>query len=121
VSTPPTWDRPAPAPSIHASLVPEVSEHAANLPGSWFLTHGLGKPAALTYTEVAFSAEALIDPDGKPWPEHVLDRAVLEVAGQLYGRAYAFHYRPDQYADAIERHGLRRRERVIVTSIEVYL
>lgn len=119
--TPPaTWGAPAPVLHVIAFLDTEVPTHFPNLPGSWFITHGLGKPAANTYTEVAFGENALIDPQGEAWPEHILDRAVLEVAGQLYGRAYAFHYRPDQFADSIERYGLRRRERVVITSIEAW-
>lgn len=113
MTAPPTID-------LAARLVPEVSEHAANLPGSWFITHGLGKPAQGTYTEVAFAPSALTDPDGEPWPEHVLDAAVREVAGQLYGTAWAFQYRPEQYADAIGRHALRRRERVVITDLELW-
>lgn len=106
--------------SLDARLVPEVSEHAADLPGSWFITHGAGKPAQNTYTEVAFAPDALSDEDGAPYPEHVLDQAVRAVAGQLYGTAWAFHYRPDQADDAIRRWSLRRRERVVITDLEVW-
>lgn len=107
-------------PNITAYLVPEVDPAAANLPGSWYITHGLGKPAQGTYTEVAFGDNALIDPDGQPWPEVVLDAAVRTVAIQLYGTSWAFQYRPDQYAVAIGEHGLRRRERVTITNLEVW-
>lgn len=89
--------------------------------GSWFITHGLGKPAAGTYTEVAFTIEEPSDSQEQiVQDERVLEEVVRQVATQLYGTAWAFTYRPDQYEDAIARWGLRRRERVIVTSIEVY-
>lgn len=52
-------------------------------------------------------------------PERVLDEAVRAVALELYGQAWAFHYPPDQYADAIERHGVKRRERVAITALAV--
>lgn len=101
-----------------ARLVPGVDEHAADLPGSWFITHGFGKPAARTYTEVAFDPAA--DGDGEALPERVAEEVTRRVAADLYGTAWAFVYRPDQYADAIGRFGLRRRERVFVTSVEVW-
>jgi hypothetical protein len=104
--------------TIHheAKLVPfmDGSEHAAVQPGSWFITFGLGKPAAGTYTEVVLA------PAVNDQPEHVVDEAVRSVARDLYGTAWAFHYRPDQYADAIERHGMKRRERVAITELEVW-
>lgn len=109
-----------PALSIDARLVPEVSEHAADLPGSWYITHGAGRPAANTYTEVAFAPGALTDADGAPHPERVLDDAVRAVAVMLYGTAWAFHYRPDQADDAIRRWSLRRRERVLIDTLEVW-
>jgi hypothetical protein len=105
-------------PTIHheARLVPDVHPHAANLTGSWFITHGFGKPAAGTYTEVAFLPEIT-----ETEPERVLDEVVRAVAVELYGTAWAFHYRPDQYADAIGRFPeMRRRERVLVTAVEVW-
>lgn len=96
-----------------AHLVAAVDEHAADLPGSWFITHPLGGPAAGTYTEVAIEgAERL--------PERVADEVVRRVAIDLYGTRWAFHYRPDQYAGAIGRWGMRRRERVTVTGVEVW-
>lgn len=101
---------------VEGRLVPDVDAHAANLPGSWFVTFGLGKPAANTYTEIALTPEV----QAAGHPEHVIDAAVREVIDALYGRAWAFHYRPDQYADAIERHGSRRRERAVITALEVW-
>lgn len=82
-------------------------------PSSWFITHGLGGPAEGTFTEVEFDA-------GEPVNlEHIIEPVVREVAVQLYGTAWAFTYRPTEFADAIARHGLRRRERVVVAGIEV--
>lgn len=89
-------------------------------PTSWFVTFGFGKPAASTYTEVAFTDEALIAPDSTVHPEHVLDAVVRRVARELYGNVYAFHYRPEQYADSIEPYPYRLRERVVVSRIEVW-
>lgn len=105
--------------SIDARLVPGVAPDAADLPGSWYITHGLGKPAENTYTEVAFEG-TFVDEDGAALPEHVLDEAVRAVAGQLYGTAWAFHYRPDQAEESIHRYSLRRRERVLITALEVW-
>jgi hypothetical protein len=82
--------------------------------GSWFITHGLGKAAEGTYTEVGWGQGL------RNLPEHVIEDVVRRVAVELYGTAWAFIYRPDQYEDAIARHGLRRRERVIVCSVEVW-
>lgn len=82
--------------------------------GSWSITFGLGKSAQGTYTEVAFTR------DVDRHPERVLEEVVRRVAVDLYGTAWAFTYRPEQYAEAIARWGLRRRERVLVTSIEVW-
>lgn len=107
-------------PTIELRAALDPSNTGPDWAGSWFITHGNGKPAQNTYTEVAFGDNARIDPQGQPWPEHILDAAVREVAGQLYGRAWAFHYRPDEAPDAIHRWGLRRRERVIVTSLECW-
>lgn len=105
-------------PVIHheARLVPfpDGAEHAAVQPGSWFITFGFGKPAQNTYTEVVLA------PEVRDMPEHVVDEAVRAVARELYGTAWAFHYRPEQYADAIERYGVKRRERVAITVLEVW-
>lgn len=109
--------------SYGSGSVPPVIDYAATLdrdpgcvllPGSWYVTHPLGGPAAGTFTEVAF------DPWLPAQPDAVLDEVVHRVAVDLYGRAWAFTYRPDQYEQAIGRHGMRRRERVIVTRINVW-
>jgi hypothetical protein len=106
--------------TIHheARLLPftDGAEHAAVQPGSWFITHPLGKPAGNTYTEVIITPAV----QAEEHPEHVIDAVVRRVADELYGRAWAFHYRPEQYADSIERWGMTRRERVAVTSVEVW-
>jgi hypothetical protein len=126
---PPTVDRDPVTISYAARLLPLDEALDLSLlppaPSSWTITHGLGKPAGGTYTEVRFADDALLDTvnnpaPGLPRPEHVLDEVVRRVARDLYGTAWAFHYRPDQYADAIRRHGLRRREVVVVESVEVY-
>ena len=118
MTNPRTGDQPATRVNVDAKLVPfrDGSEHAAIQSGSWFITHGFGKPAAGTYTEVAFTPEV----QAAGHPEHVLDAAVRRVAVELYGTAWAFHYRPQERADAIERWSLRRRERVVITELEVW-
>lgn len=109
-----------------ATLEPLDQFHSSTRPRaglSWFVTHPLGKPAGGTYTEVAFD-RGCVDPlQTHLTPAdmlRVLDEVVRLVAGDLYGIRWAFSYRPDQYADAIERHRMRRRELVIVTAIDVY-
>ncbi|MDP5182138.1 hypothetical protein QOZ88_05775 [Blastococcus sp. BMG 814] len=84
-------------------------------PNDWTVTFGFGKPAAGMYTAVHFAEVPHLS-----LPERVLEEVVRRVAVDLYGTAWAFTYRPEQYADAIARWGLRRRERVVVTSIEVW-
>lgn len=93
-------------------------------PTSWFVTFGFGKPAENTYTEVRLDPGA-VDPLQTHLDAHaierVLDDLVRSVAVALYGQAWAFHYRPAEYATAIERYSIRLREVVEVSSIEVYL
>jgi hypothetical protein len=102
--------------SYEAKLVPfaDGSEHAAVQPGSWFVTFGLGKAAGGTYTEVVLA------PVVRELPERVQEEAVRRVVRDLYANAYAFIYRPDQYAESIERWDTKRRERVALLSVEVY-
>lgn len=104
----------------YAAKLSDLDPTATTSGPPWYVTFGFGKPAAGTYSEVAFTAEALIGDDAEPHPEHVLDAVVRRVAVDLYGTAWAFHYRPDEYADAIGRWNLRRRERVVVSSVEVW-
>lgn len=102
--------------STEARLVSDVAQEAACLPGSWYITHGFGKPAAGTYTEVALAPDVL----AAEHPERTLEAAVRQIATELYGTAWAFLYPPEEYADAITRWDLRRRERVIITALEVW-
>jgi hypothetical protein len=90
---------------------------------SWFITHGLGKPAEGTFTEVAFAddvLELLAELHDEHAVEVVLDATVRMVAVQLYGQAWAFLYRPEQRDEALTRHGMRRREVVLVSALEVW-
>ena len=92
-------------------------------PTSWFITHGLGKPAEGTFTEVAFADDVLAllaELHDEQRVEIVLEAAARVVAVQLYGQAWAFLYRPDQRDEALTRHGLRRREVVLVSALEVW-
>lgn len=82
--------------------------------GAWSITFGFGKPAQNTYTEVAFRGEL------QTLPARVLDEVVHRVAADLYGTAWAFTYPPEQYEEAVARFRIRRRERVIVTRVEVW-
>jgi hypothetical protein len=109
----------------YAATLQPIGWHGYDAPrsGSWSVTHPLGKPAGGTYTEVAFDpgCVARLTRDLTPADMlRVLDEVVRLVAGDLYGIRWAFHYPPEQYADAIERHRMRRRELVIVTAIDVY-
>lgn len=104
---------------LHARLVPGVAEEAEDLPGSWYITHGFGRPAANTYTEVAFAPEVQF----AEHPSAVLDRAVRQVAEELYGPRWSFLYGPQERAESIDAYraaGLRRRERVLISTVEVY-
>jgi len=84
---------------------------------AWTITHPLGTVAGGTHSEVAF-----VDDTFAEQPEHVLDDLVRQVAVEVYGPGrWAFHYRPGQYADAVLAYGSILRERVEVSSIEVYL
>lgn len=88
-------------------------------PSSWFITHGLGTPAAGSFTEV-------VVPDFTDSGERVSrgdqSEIVRQVADQLYGSRWAFHYPPEKYETSIQTDywSLWRRERVVVTGIEVY-
>lgn len=101
-----------------AKLAPHADVDVPDGARSWFITHGLGKPAGGTFTEVVIDGTPE-DDDGAPLPVEVVEQLVREIAVQLYGTAWAFTYRPDQYADAIGRHGMRRRELVLVDALEV--
>ena len=100
----------------HVARLEPIDQRASGSParpGSWFITHRLGRPAGGTYTEVAMPAHA-----------EALDRAVLEtvvraVAVELYGSAWAFIYGPEQHAEAIARWSSPRRELVVVEVVEV--
>jgi hypothetical protein len=114
---------PVPAFDYRARLVqPAELADIPTLPGAWSITHPLGRPAGGTYTEVAFADEALDElVHATPQQvEAVCEEVTRRVAVDLYGTAWAFTYRPDQYADAIERHHVRRRELVIVTALTLY-
>lgn len=113
----------APTVDVAARLVLDPEPEVPLDPTSWFITHGIGGPAAGTFTEVAIAEdvlELLLELHDRDVVVELLERAVRHVAGQLYGTAYAFTYRPGQYADAIARHGMRRREVVVVSALEVY-
>lgn len=96
-------------------------------PTSWFITHPIGKPAEGTFTEVAFAddvLEQLAELHDEHVVERLLDETVRVVAVQLYGTAWAFHYRPEQYRDSVHGDGRwpapRRREAVLVSALEVW-
>jgi len=90
-------------------------------PRAWAITHALGSPAGGTHTEVVLVDDSLArDEGGVTVNEHIADGIVRTIAGDLYGRAWAFHYRPGQVPDAVLRHGSRLRERVEVTEVELW-
>lgn len=84
-------------------------------PGAWAITHQLGSPAGGTHTEVV-----LADDTATGLPEHLADDLVRKIAGDLYGRAWAFHYRPEQVPEQVLKYGSRVRERVEVTAVKVW-
>lgn len=88
---------------------------------AWTITHALGSPAGGTHTEVAFVDDSLASVVPT---EHAVERfaddLVRQVANLMYGRTWAFHYRPEQYAESVLRHGSLLRERVEVSAVEVW-
>lgn len=104
------------APSLTYEARLDPSHTGPDWAGSWYITHGLGRPAAGTYTEIAFVTDVQVTDH----PDPVLEEVVRRVAVDLYETAWAYVYSPDQYEDAIARWALRRRERVIVTAIDVW-
>lgn len=83
--------------------------------GCWAVTHQLGTPAGGTHTEVTF-----VDDTAAELPERRVDDLVRQVIDAVYGRRWAFHYRPDEVADRVLRHGSRLRERIEVSGVEVW-
>jgi hypothetical protein len=88
-------------------------------PSSWFITHGIGGPARKMFTEVVIPEST---DDGVKLGIGDQSQIVRQVADQLYGTRWAFHYPPEDYKFAIQtdRWSLTRRERVVVTGVEVY-
>lgn len=78
---------------------------------SWYVTHGLGTPAAGTYTEVR------VEQSGAS-PEEV-ESVVRQVINDLYGSHWAFIYPPADYERCIGRFGMKLRERVLITRITI--
>lgn len=90
-------------------------------PAAWAITHALGTPAGGTHTEVAFvdGTLASVVPTSHR-VERIAEDLVRQVADLLYGRTWAFHYRPERVAQSVLRYGSLLRERVEVTDIEVW-
>lgn len=82
---------------------------------AWAITHALGSPAGGTHTEVAFVDDTTAD-----LPTRVVDEVVRQVANLMYARSWAFHYLPERVADGVLAHGSILRERVEVSSVEVW-
>lgn len=102
--------------NFDAKVIPgDPDPSSSPLHDSWFVSHGLGTPAKGLYTEFWIRQDydtAMVK------PEHISE-VVRQVANQLYGNRWAFIYPPDQFEDSIRRYGMRRRERVLITGIEV--
>jgi len=112
----------APATLSYAARLAEPDRHAR--PGgrsesrSWFISFGFGKPAQSTFTEVVLPDFA---DDGQPLTDEMKRELVRKIALDLYGTAWAFHYGPREAQDSIWRFpGMRLREHVTVTSVEVF-
>jgi hypothetical protein len=88
-------------------------------PSSWFITHGLGGPAAGMFTEVVVPE---FTDTGEKLTIAQQAGIVRTIADQLYGTRWAFHYPPEDYEQSIQndRWSLTRRERAVITEIEVY-
>lgn len=88
---------------------------------AWTITHALGSPAGGTHSEVAFVDDSLASavPTGE-YVEGIADAIVRAVADELYARRWAFHYRPEQYAESVLRYGSLLRERIEVSGVEVW-
>ena len=112
----------APATLSYAARLAEPDRHAR--PGgrsesrSWFISFGFGKPAQSTFTEVVLPDFA---DDGQPLTDEMKRELVRKISLDLYGTAWAFHYGPREAQDSIWRFpGMRLREHVTVTSVEVF-
>lgn len=99
-------------------LIADTATYAAHLVSDsgyrpdlqWSITFGLGGPAAGMFTAVAVHPGV-----AAAEPEWVIDQFVREIAQMLYGTAWAFHYRPDQYSRSIAKYAMTLRELVVVT------
>lgn len=110
----------APTINVRARLTPRADvpwPGGMSAAHSWYITHGLGTPAAGTFTEVVMPD---FTPDGEPLSDAAKEAAVRQIAASLYGTAYAFIYRPDQAQRAVHAHGLVGREHVVVSAVEVW-
>lgn len=85
-------------------LDPEVPD----LPGSWYVTHGLGSPAAGLYTEIVLPSSVDVG---------LMEEVARQAAFEAYGNQWAFLYPPGEREATIERYELRRRERLEVSKI----
>ena len=70
---------------------------------TWFVTFGLGGPHGKQYSQIQIEV-----PEGTD--EHIVDQSIRDAIVASYGTAWAFHYRPDQFDDAIGRYNLKMRE-----------
>jgi hypothetical protein len=104
--------------NVHARLdIPAPWPGGGPASTLWAITHGLGTPAAGTFTAVRVPD---FTPDGDPLPDAAKEAAVRQVAESLYGRAYAFIYSPARIEEGVYRHNLRGREHVTITAVEVW-
>jgi len=97
-----------------ARLQVSVPDTEVNESLLWYVTHGLGGILAFTYTEVAFALDLVPE----ELPAEVLDTVVRGVARELYGDRWSMCYPPEQYDEAIGRHGMELRERVVIVSLD---
>lgn len=85
-------------------------------PGAWVITHPLGNLAGGTHTEVVFVDDTTAD-----LPTRIVDELVRQVAGIVYGPGrWAFHYLPEVVPDRVLRHGSLLRERIEVSTVELW-
>jgi hypothetical protein len=96
-------------------------------PGASVITHALGSPAGGTHTEVVFvdgtAGSRDLTGDGSfddPEREELRGTIVRQVANLMYPGTWAFEYRPERVPDAVLRYGSALRERVEVSTVEVW-
>jgi hypothetical protein len=100
--------------SAHVTHIPETYVRCKIAPGgqppegSWFVTHGIGSPAADMYSTVEIPTDLGV-------PEWNLEIVVAKAATEVYRDRFAFVYPPDRRPSE-DTH----REHIVVISYQRY-